>query len=83
MKAEIRKIGNSRGIILPKAILEQCHFEDDVEMEVSNDALIIRAFARSREGWKEAFKRVGQEDKDTSIREWQNVTNDSDEDLEW
>lgn len=78
------KIGHSRGIILSKAILEQCHFEDNVEMEVSDDALIIRPLCKRREGWKESFKKIDRAEEGQSLLEWQNVKNQEDaEDLEW
>jgi antitoxin MazE len=56
MKASIVRIGNSRGIRLPKPILEQCAFEDEVEMEVQRGQLIIRSPHRPRQGWERVFK---------------------------
>lgn len=84
MKAEIRKIGNSRGIILPKSILDQCHFENDVDMEITNNALIIRPIFSRRAGWKESFEQIHRSDEDKTLLKWQNVVNVSDtEDFEW
>jgi antitoxin component of MazEF toxin-antitoxin module len=51
-------LSDSSGIIIPKAISEQCQFEDDVEMEVGDGTLIIRPIFKRRVGWKDAFKRV-------------------------
>jgi antitoxin MazE len=34
MKATIIPIGNSKGIRIPKAVLEQCHIEGDVFLEI-------------------------------------------------
>jgi len=41
MKATIIPIGNSRGIRIPKAILEQCNMEKDVFLEVKGENIII------------------------------------------
>lgn len=49
MKARIVKIGDSKGIRMPKPILEQCNLQDEVEIEVENKQLIIRAFTKPRD----------------------------------
>jgi antitoxin MazE len=57
MKTRLKKIGNSKGITLSKTLLEQYHFEDEVEIIASEDGLLIRpATAKSRENWEEQFK---------------------------
>lgn len=58
MKATLVRIGNSRGIRLPKAVIEQCGFEDEVEMEVHHHELVIRSSTVPREGWASAFARM-------------------------
>lgn len=55
MKASVIKIGNSRGVRIPKPIFTACGFEDEVEMEVKDGNLIIRSAYRPREGWSDAF----------------------------
>lgn len=55
MKAALIKIGNSRGIRLPKPLIEQCGFGDEVEMEVHHRELVIRSTHRPRQGWDDAF----------------------------
>ena len=67
MKASIIRIGNSRGIRIPKPVLDQCRFEDEVEMEVRRNALVIRAARRPREGWSTAFKYMAQHGDDELI----------------
>ncbi|MBT6340896.1 MAG: AbrB/MazE/SpoVT family DNA-binding domain-containing protein [Desulfobacula sp.] len=58
MKASIIKIGNSHGIRIPKPILAQCGFEEEVEFLVQNNALIIKSLKSSRKDWDAAFKRM-------------------------
>jgi len=55
IRAKIVKIGNSRGIRIPRTVLEQAGLTDDVEMTVKGDQLIIRAFRQPRQGWEEHF----------------------------
>jgi len=43
---------------LPKPILEQCGFHDEVELEIHNQELIIKASAAPRANWEKAFKAV-------------------------
>jgi antitoxin MazE len=60
MKVELVRIGNSRGIRIPKPILEQCGLlQDTVELRVEDDHLVIAARRRPREGWEEAFRAAG------------------------
>ncbi|HEX5105139.1 MAG TPA: AbrB/MazE/SpoVT family DNA-binding domain-containing protein [Pirellulaceae bacterium] len=58
MKAKLIKVGNSRGIRLPKAIIEQAGLGDEVELDVRGDQVVIRAKTDPREGWEEACRRM-------------------------
>ena len=59
MKVELVRIGNSRGIRIPKPILKQCGFEDAVDLGIENGRLVIAPARRPREGWEEAFRAAG------------------------
>jgi len=59
MKVELVRIGNSRGIRIPKPVLEQCGFGDTVELSVEKHRLVIVPEHRSRQGWEEAFRAAG------------------------
>lgn len=67
MKAQLVKIGNSRGIRLPKAVIEQVGLKDEVELEVQGDRIVIRSARHPREGWEEAFKAMAEADDDELI----------------
>jgi antitoxin MazE len=57
MLAKIVRIGNSRGIRIPKSVFEQCHFGSEVTLKIDKKRLIIETAKRKpREGWEEAFK---------------------------
>ena len=42
MKATLRKMGNSQGVLIPKAIVEQLGIADSLDMTVENGALVLR-----------------------------------------
>ena len=55
IKSKIVRIGNSRGVRIPSAMLEQAGLEDEIEMVVERGKLIIHAAQHPRQGWAEAF----------------------------
>jgi antitoxin MazE len=54
MKARIVRVGNSRGIRLPKPLLEQSGLSDEVEIGAEPGRIIIETARRPRSGWAEA-----------------------------
>jgi antitoxin MazE len=60
MKASLVRIGNSRGIRLPKPVIEQCGFEQEVEMLVQDHQLVIRSSTHPRTGWASAFAQMSE-----------------------
>ncbi|MGH2618646.1 MAG: AbrB/MazE/SpoVT family DNA-binding domain-containing protein [Thermomicrobiales bacterium] len=56
MKARIIRIGNSRGVRLPKPLLEQTDLTEEVELRVEGSCIVIASATRPRFGWAEAFK---------------------------
>jgi len=55
MKARVVRIGNSRGIRIPKAVIEQCHLHGAVDLEIQQGQLVIRSASKPRVGWSEVF----------------------------
>ncbi len=60
MKIDIIQIGNSQGIRIPKAIIEQCGLKGTVTVEVEDKKIIISATKKARSGWEESFKLMAQ-----------------------
>ena len=58
MKAHIVRIGNSRGIRLPKALLEEAQLQDEVELQARPGRIVICRAARPRTGWADAARRM-------------------------
>jgi antitoxin MazE len=56
MKAKLIRIGNSQGIRIPRAVIDQCGFGRRVEMRVEDENLIITRTTAVRSGWDEAFE---------------------------
>ena len=83
MKASIIKIGNSRGIRIPKPVFEQCGFNDEVILEVQNHDLVIRSLQRVRLGWEEAFQAMAKQGEDTLLDGNEVNSKWDDEEWEW
>ena len=56
MRAKLVQIGNSRGIRLPKHLLERTGINGEVELEAEKDSIVIRASTGARKGWEKAFQ---------------------------
>ncbi|MEQ8172968.1 MAG: AbrB/MazE/SpoVT family DNA-binding domain-containing protein, partial [Candidatus Eremiobacterota bacterium] len=59
MRATIVPIGNSKGIRIPKKILEECQIEKEVFLEVKNKSIIIKPVkTEPRKDWETSFKKM-------------------------
>jgi antitoxin MazE len=73
LQTTLRKMGNSTGLILPKAMLDQLGLASGakIELRVENGEVIARPLKRKvREGWEEAAKEVGAAGLTADEREW-------------
>ncbi len=52
----IIRIGNSRGIRVPKLLLDQADLPDEVELRAEPGRLVVSAVGRPREGWAAAAR---------------------------
>jgi antitoxin MazE len=64
MKTRLVRIGNSRGVRLPKAIIEQAGLTEEVELGVRDGAVIIARVTSARLGWADAARQIHQRDED-------------------
>lgn len=60
MKAKLVRIGNSRGLRLPKALIEQVALDEEVDLEVREGSIVISRSAGPRRGWEEAASTLAQ-----------------------
>ena len=58
MKTRVVRIGNSRGIRIPKVLLEQTGLPEEVELSADGDSIVIRPAKRPRAGWDAAFREM-------------------------
>jgi antitoxin MazE len=59
MLVSVIQIGNSRGIRLPKAILDQLNISEKLDLEVENQQIILKPVQdKPRQGWSDAFKEM-------------------------
>lgn len=82
-KTRLIKIGNSQGIRIPKMLLDQLAFEDELELLVDEDQLIIRPIRAPREGWGEQFARMHQQGDDQLLDDTLLLTDIEEEEWEW
>ncbi len=85
MLTRIVKIGNSKGVRIPKLLLEESGLRDEVELVVQNQNIIIRPKRCVREGWENAFRTMAEKD-DDQLLDTDYLTNQSswdEEEWEW
>lgn len=73
MRLPIRRIGNSRGLILPQALIAQCSFEDEVEVKVEDGPLLItKPVRKPRAGWGERLRKMAEAGEDKLMLDFPN-----------
>ena len=69
MKVSIIKIGNSQGIRIPKAILDQTGLRDEVELQVEKNRIVLYSYKQPRHNWAEAFRSMAKHGDDKMLDE--------------
>ena len=59
-------IGNSRGIRLPKAVLERYAVGEELTLEMREDGMFLRNKADSRQSWADTYRAMAAEAEDWS-----------------
>ena len=57
-KTRIVRIGNSRGIRIPKTLLQEAELPDEVELHAEPGRLIVEPMSHARKGWATAAQRM-------------------------
>lgn len=71
MEAKIIRIGNSRGVRLPKSMLEQAGLTDRVILTVEGGRIVVEpAEAHPRKGWAKAFRDGGDAELEQEDKDW-------------
>jgi antitoxin MazE len=67
MKTRIVRIGNSKGIRIPKPLLEQTGLRGEVEISARNGGLVIKPAGKPRVGWADAFAEMARQGDDALL----------------
>lgn len=69
MKTKIVRIGNSRGVRIPKPLLEQAGLEEEVILRVVEDGIVIESAKKPRAGWADAARTLSDRGEDRLLDE--------------
>jgi len=78
-EVDLINIGNSKGVRLPKHLIEACGFENTILLDFQDGQLILSAKKKNRENWEKKFN-----DKHSKKEELEFIENKFDkEDWTW
>jgi len=60
MELSIKKIENSKGVRLPKTLIEKYNIKEKVELILEKGYLILKPISTPRKGWETAFKEMNE-----------------------
>ena len=64
MKIPVIRIGNSKGILLSKTLIERYGIGEKIEMIMQADHIELKPVSRPRQDWEKAFQQMHQEGDD-------------------
>jgi antitoxin MazE len=67
VKTKLIAIGNSRGVRLPKPLIEEAGLGDEVDLRVHQGAIIITSAPAARRGWAEAARLMHKRNEDSLL----------------
>lgn len=80
--SKIIRIGNSRGVRIPKPLLEQAGLEGRVRLRVVDAGILIERKEAARQGWSEAAELM-QERSETGLLDEPTSTEFEETDWQW
>ena len=75
MLVNLVRIGNSKGVRLPKAVIEQAGLTDEIDLEVRDGKVILSPAKQSRTEWDVAAQACHEADED-ALSDWDATLND-------
>lgn len=82
IRSKVINIGNSRGIRIPRPLLEQAGLTDEVELSVEGNKLIIHAARQPRQDWDVQFSSMA-ETRDDRLLDDLTASRWDEEEWEW
>ena len=78
MKTAIRKIGNSKGVLIPAALIASCNIQGEVTMHIENNRIIIEATdSTPRKNWFNDY------DAQNDESAWKGLVETQEEQADW
>lgn len=77
MKSTLRRIGNSRGVLLPASLLAACEIENEIELSLDGKRIVIEPVRAPRSGWFDDYR--AEKDRDA----WADFVETDIEDGDW
>ena len=85
MRTTVRKIGNSRGVLIPSALLTACRIEPEIELRIDEGRLVLEPVRAPRAGWFDSV--AANKDAVAGLVDWPDVLpggdNDDGDDRDW
>ena len=84
MRTQLRRMGNSSGVIIPKPVLAQLGIEagDSLDLALEGGRIVLVPLKEHpRSGWAEAAQEIAESGGDALV--WPEFGNAGDEDLRW
>jgi antitoxin MazE len=82
VKARIVQIGKSRGVRIPKLMLEEAGLSGEVEIQLKEGVLVIQPIRKARAGWDVAYRKAARQGEDMLL-DAPTPTHFDEEDWEW
>jgi antitoxin MazE len=67
MELSVIRIGNSKGILLNKSILQRYNILDKVEVILEKGRIILKPVPNIRQGWEDAFREMHDKKEDIPL----------------
>jgi antitoxin MazE len=86
MTTHIIAIGNSKGVRIPKAMLEESGIEGEVELFLKGKQIVISPKRKARENWEKMYneaKKRGDDLLTDEDKQWLDTSISSEADKEW
>ncbi len=65
-EVKLVKIGNSKGIRIPKSILQKYGFTDSIQIEEKENGILLHRSKISKLSWEDTYKAIRSENEDWS-----------------
>lgn len=69
MKTKLIRIGNSRGVRIPKPLIEQSGLSEVIELTVKDNEIVLRSADGPRKDWDQSFQKMAEQGDDRLLDE--------------